>query len=377
MANIHMVAAKYLFDGQKVYQNKVLIIENGIVQRVADNNDINTPNSKYLGDGVITPGFIDLQLNGCGGVLFNSNISIEALKIMDQTCLQFGTTSFLPTLITADFELVKSALKVVEQWILKYGTSRGVIGIHLEGPFISKEKHGIHDERFIIKPTEQHLQYIATYANKFPIKMTIAPEMFHVKQIKYLHDAGVVLSVGHSSTIYETALQGINSGITSATHIFNAMSGLSGRNPGVVGAVLNNDIYASVITDLFHVDKANIELLHKIKGDKLYIVTDAMPCLGADIDEFYLSGKKIFVRDGKCVDENGVLGGANISISDSIKNCMNYCSIPLEDALKMAVSTPAKVMGLYDNLVKIVDVPANKLVYMDLDNFNCDTIYQN
>ncbi|MFN8769390.1 MAG: N-acetylglucosamine-6-phosphate deacetylase [Neisseriaceae bacterium] len=373
---MHIVSAKYLFDGNNLCENKALLIDNNIVQQVVDINNVDSSNCKYLGDGVITPGFIDLQLNGCGGVLFNDDISESTLETMYQTCLCFGTTSFLPTLITSEVNDIKKALTVINSWMRQHGNLRGVVGIHLEGPFISKQKSGIHNEKCILEPTDELLEYIASFTKKFPIKMTIAPEVFHMEQIKYLHNAGIILSIGHSNASYQVAKMGIDEGITTATHIFNAMSGLTGRNPGVVGAVLNNNIYAGVIADLIHVDSANIELLHKIKGDKLYIVTDAVTPMGTDLIEFEFVGKRIFVDNGKCVDENGVIGGANISMNESVKNCIKRCDIDLKNALKMAVSTPARLMKLTDKLVKINGNPIDKLIYMDLDSFECKSLNQ-
>ena len=262
---MQIFSAKYLFDGEDILENKAVMIENHIIQAVVELNTINKNECKYLGDGIIAPGFIDLQLNGCGGVLFNTTINKATLETMYQTCLRYGTTSFLPTLITCKFTDIELALKVVQDWFNQYGSSRGVIGVHIEGPFISKYKKGIHSEEYIRAPNSKLLELIASYTKCFPIKMTIAPEIFTLEQIKFLHNAGVVLSIGHSNASYNEAVQGINCGITTATHMFNTMSGLTGRNPGVIGAVLNTDIYAGIIVDLYHVDPANVELTYKIK----------------------------------------------------------------------------------------------------------------
>lgn len=372
--NMKHIAAKYLFDGYNLLQNKVLVFQNQVLQDILDIEDCSKVSFQYLGEGVITPGFFDLQLNGCGGALFNADISAQSLEIMYQTWLRFGTTNFLPTLITTGFAEVKQALNVVNSWIEQYGLLRGVAGIHLEGPFISTEKPGIHDQKFIIMPIDKDLEYIANFAKIFPVKITIAPEVFHMKQIKYLAAAGVIVSMGHSNASYEVAKQAIANGVCTATHLFNAMSGFSGRSPGVVGAVLNTDIYTGIIVDLLHVDSANIEIIHKVKGDKLYIVTDAVTPAGTNLSEFIFAGKRLLVKNGSCVDGNGVLGGANITMNESIHNCVTKCNIPLLSALKMATINPARLMRLDNRLGMIKVGQLSNLVYMDLDDFSCQLV---
>ncbi|MBY0378914.1 MAG: N-acetylglucosamine-6-phosphate deacetylase [Burkholderiales bacterium] len=367
-----LITAKYIFDGFDLLEGKALELVNGNVRRIVDLTE--DPNCINLGNGVVTPGLVDLQLNGCGGVLFNADISSNTLEVMYKTCLRFGTSSFLPTLITCDVPSIKKALTVVYEWVLKHGLNRGVIGIHLEGPFISKEKHGIHNQEYILQPQDELLDYIISYANQFPIKMTIAPEMFHVKQLKRLNEAGIILSVGHSNASYQVTKNAIDNGINTATHVFNAMSGLSGRNPGVVGAVLNNDIYVGVIADLLHVNASNIELLYKIKGDKLYLVTDAVTPMGTTLKEFDLVGNHIYVKNGKCVDVNGTLGGANITMNECVRNCLEQCNIPLQSVLRMASTTPLKVMGLYDSHRKLQNESLDNWIFMELDNYQCTFI---
>lgn len=371
---MHIISAKYLFDGLEILEDKAVVINNNVIQDIVDIKSVKTSEYKYLGDGIITPGFIDLQLNGCGGVLFNETIDTTTLETMHKTCLKYGTVGFLPTLITSDFSDVKTALEVVKSWFELYGNNRGVIGIHLEGPFISVQKSGIHAQEYIAIPERKYLELIISYVRYFPIMMTIAVEHFTNEQIKLLRDSGVVLSIGHSNASYYEALRGINHGVKTATHVFNAMSGLTGRNPGVVGAILNTDIYTGVIADLLHVDSANIELLYKVKKEKLYIVTDAVTPMGTNIKEFMFVGKKIFVENGKCVDADGVIGGANITMNESIKNCVESCNIPLISALKMASTIPAQVMGLDKHIGVIKKMYRANLVYMDVNNYSCDVL---
>jgi N-acetylglucosamine-6-phosphate deacetylase len=366
---IQYLAAKYIFDGVELLENKAIRLVNNQLEIVNYNN--NLINCKYLGNGVISSGFIDLQINGCGGVLFNDNISIDTLLVMQKTCIKFGTTYFMPTLITTGFSDIKKALAVVDEWIGQYGKYNGVVGLHLEGPFISSKKTGIHQKDYIIKPKQEILDYIVSYATKFPILMTIAPEEFTNNELQYLSDKQIILSIGHSNATYQEVIDKIAYGITSVTHLFNAMTGLSSREPGVVGATLNSNLYAGIIADLLHVSSANIEIVHKLKSEFLYLVTDAVTPMGNnEISQFSFAGKQIFVKDGKCQDENGVLAGANITLPDAIKNCFLNCHIPLQQVLKMVTTNPAKVIGLHEQ-IGYLNSYNSRLIYMSLDDYNC------
>lgn len=366
-------SAKYIFDGEKLYDNQVVIVNNDLIKDIIDESNFSGI-VKYLGNGVITPGFIDLQLNGCGGVLFNQQISTNTLATMRKTWLKFGTTGFLPTLITCDFKDVISALNVTKEWFDKFGDKKGILGIHLEGPFISEIKCGIHPTRFIIKPTKDLLEQIVSYRKYFPIKMTIAVEMFSLDQIKYLVDSGIILSIGHSNADYKTAETAIKMGITTSTHMFNAMSGLTGRNPGVIGAILNSNLHTGVIVDMLHVDSANIRLLQKVKQSQVYLVTDAVTPTGTDMTEFGFADKQLYVKDGKCIDKYEVLGGAKLTMNEAVRNCVENCSLSLEESLAMASTIPANVMGIDRLIGKIKIGYRADLIYMDLDNFECEVL---
>ena len=245
----------------------------------------------------------------------------------------------------------------------------------MEGPFLSEEKTGIHPLEFICKPSDDILQQIVGYRKFFPIKITIAIEKFTINQLKFLADNDIILSLGHSNADYVTAVNGFQLGVVkSATHLFNAMSGLTGREPGVVGAVLNSNCYTGIIADLHHVASANIELVHKIKKDLVYLVTDAVTPAGVDLSEFDFAGKHLWVKDGKCVDKNGTLGGAKLTMDEAVANCIQKCNIEQESAFKMASLIPAKVLGI-DNMEGRIKVgyKAN-LTQIELANFQCNVI---
>jgi len=373
---MQVITSQLIFDGENLLENKAILIDNNQIIEVIDRDNLSgTENIEDFGDLIITPGFIDLQLNGCGGVLFNEDITHNTLETMYQTCLRYGTTSFLPTLISCQFDDVITALNVVKDWFENYGNSRGVLGIHLEGPFLSIAKKGIHPEEFIIKPTTELLSQIITYTRYFPIMMTIAVEEFTLEQIKFLVDNGIILAVGHSNANYQQVAASFMAGLTNATHLFNAMSGLTGRNPGVIGAVLNNNIYTGIISDNLHVAPANVELVVKLKPDHTFLVTDAVTPIGTDMKQFKLAGKTIYVdNEGKCIDETGTLGGANITLPQSIKNCINSCNIDLTEALKMATIIPAKAIRQDQQFGRIAKGYNANLVALNLAHFTCNII---
>lgn len=374
-SEMRSITAKYIFDGVNLLTNKtVLIADNQIVDVIDSDKLYDKSQLEDFGNSVISPGMLDLQLNGCGGVLFNADISMETLEIMHQTNLKFGTTGFLPTLITADFNDSITALEVVKEWFKLYGNTRGVLGIHLEGPFLSKEKRGIHPEEYIIQPTDEMLAKIVPYAKLFPIKMTMAAENVKPEQIEFLAKHGIIVSIGHSNASYEVAENAFKHGAKTVTHMFNAMSGMTGRNPGLIGAVLANPVYLGLIVDMLHVDKANVRLMTNLKPNSIYLVTDAVTPTGTDMTEFDFAGKHLYVRDGKCVDDAGTLGGAYLTMNEAIENCVEKCDLSLEQSLTMATLIPARLLGLDDQIGRIAEGYRADLIAIDLESYSCKLI---
>ncbi len=374
-SEMRSITAKYIFDGVNLLTNKIILLADNQIVDVIDSDKLYDKSQlEDFGDSVISPGMLDLQLNGCGGVLFNADISIETLETMHQTNLKFGTTGFLPTLITADFNDSITALEVVKEWFKQYGNTRGVLGIHLEGPFLSKEKRGIHPEEFIIKPTDEMLAKIVPYAKLFPIKMTMAAENVKPEQIEFLAKHGIIVSIGHSNASYEVAENAFKHGAKTVTHMFNAMSGMTGRNPGLIGAVLANPVYLGLIVDMLHVDKANVRLMTRLKPTSVYLVTDAVTPTGTDMTEFDFAGKHLYVRDGKCVDDAGTLGGAYLTMNEVIENCVEKCGLSLEQSLTMATLIPAQLLGVDDQIGRIAKGYRSDLIAMNLNNYSCKLV---
>jgi len=344
-----------LIDGDGVVAGNVVIVRGDRIEAVVAERDFSAdPDVETidLQNAYLTPGFIDLQLNGCGGVLFNNAITAETLEIMHRTNLRSGTTGFLPTLITTSEENMRQALQVVRQYRDK--VDRGVFGVHLEGPYINPERKGIHNVDFIRRPSKEMVEEIAGAAGEFPVMLTLAPECNEPHTVRTLAEAGVVVSCGHSNARYAEAIAGFDAGIRVATHLFNAMSPWTGRDPGVVGAVLErDDVATGIIVDGFHVHYASIKLVKSIKRQGLFLVTDAVTPTGTSMPAFEFGGRTIFVKEGRCVSADGTLGGALITMIEAIANCVRHVGIPLLEAVRMASLYPARVLKRDHELGKV------------------------
>ncbi|ENM5726702.1 N-acetylglucosamine-6-phosphate deacetylase [Vibrio mimicus] len=313
----------------------------------------------------LSPGFIDLQLNGCGGVMFNDEITAKTIDIMHKANLKSGCTSFLPTLITSSDENMRQAIAAAREYQSQYPNQS--LGLHLEGPYLNVMKKGIHSVDFIRPSDDSMIDTICANSDVI-VKVTLAPENNKPEHIEKLVKAGIVVSIGHTNATYTEARQSFESGITFATHLFNAMTPMVGREPGVVGAIYDTpDVYAGIIADGFHVDYANIRIAHKIKGEKLVLVTDATAPAGAEMDYFIFVGKKVYYRDGKCVDENGTLGGSALTMIEAVQNTVEHVGIALDEALRMATLYPAKAIGVDDKLGRIKKGMIANLTVFDRD----------
>lgn len=315
-----------------------------------------------LNGDILSPGFIDLQLNGCGGVMLNDQITADTMQIMHLANLKSGCTSFLPTLITSSDEDMKQAIQAERDYQQQFQNQS--LGLHLEGPYLNVLKKGIHRPDFIRKSDSNMIDIICDNSDVIA-KVTLAPEQNSPEHIRRLRDANIVVSIGHTNATYAEARQGFANGISFATHLFNAMTPMVGREPGVVGAIYDTpEVYAGIIADGFHVDYANIRIAHKVKGEKLVLVTDATAPAGAEMDYFIFVGKKVYYRDGKCVDENGTLGGSALTMIEAVQNTVEHVGIALDEALRMATLYPARAIGVDNKLGQIKpEMVANLTVF--------------
>ena len=341
-----------IYTAKEVLYGHAVVVENDRIKAIVREEALPEDLQRIdLKGNNLTAGFIDLQLNGCGGVMFNEDISVRTLEIMQETNLKSGTTSYLPTFITSPDEGMKSAVNIMRDYLAQYQNQ--ALGLHLEGPYLSREKKGVHREEYIREISPEMKDFLCANADVIT-KITLAAENPTARYIAEFVKCGIVVSIGHSNATYEVAQQGIADGAGFATHLHNAMSPVSsGRAMGVVGAVLDSDIYAGIIVDGLHVDFGNVRIAKKAKGDKLCIVTDAVAAAGADIDSFVFVGKTVYVRDGKCYDANGTLGGAAITMIESVQNAVKEVGIPLDETLRMCNYYPAKAIGVDDKLGSI------------------------
>lgn len=361
-----------VFNGEKFLSGKAVIVDGKYIQSLVDENTLDRTMKKIdMEEDYITPGFIDLQLNGCGGVLFNNDISRETLKTMNETNIRYGCTSYLPTLITSIDENIISALDLVEG--LEDKEELGVLGLHLEGPYISLEKKGIHQPRYIRVLADEIVDKIVSSGSDITKILTLAPENARAEHIKKLADNGINVSLGHTNATYDQVMEKKGSGITLATHLYNAMSPMEHRDPGVIGAVLNTDIKAGIIVDGIHVSYPAVEIAHKIMGERLFLVTDAVAPAGTDMECFIFEGKKIYHTDGKCMGEDGTLGGSALTMIAGVKNLVKYVGISLEEAIRMATLYPAKAIGVNDRYGSIEEGYVADLTIFDKE-FNINNM---
>ncbi|EGQ7702159.1 MULTISPECIES: N-acetylglucosamine-6-phosphate deacetylase [Vibrio] len=355
-----------IYTGNDVLVKHAVIINGDKIEAVYPIESLPSEmNVVDLNGANLSPGFIDLQLNGCGGVMFNDEITAETIDTMHKANLKSGCTSFLPTLITSSDENMRQAIAAAREYQAKYPNQS--LGLHLEGPYLNVMKKGIHSVDFIRPSDDTMIDTICANSDVIA-KVTLAPENNKPEHIEKLVKAGIVVSIGHTNATYSEARKSFESGITFATHLFNAMTPMVGREPGVVGAIYDTpEVYAGIIADGFHVDYANIRIAHKIKGEKLVLVTDATAPAGAEMDYFIFVGKKVYYRDGKCVDENGTLGGSALTMIEAVQNTVEHVGIALDEALRMATLYPAKAIGVDEKLGRIKKGMIANLTVFDRD----------
>lgn len=297
-----------------------------------------------LDGGWLLPGFVDTQVNGGGGILFNDHVDVESIAAIGEAHVRFGTTAFLPTLISDTAEQIASALAAVDAAI-DAGVP-GVVGIHIEGPFINEVKRGIH-EAHRIRKLDANMLALLTAPRRGKVMLTLAPELCDEDDIRMLVEHGVIVSAGHSDATYEEAQRAIAAGLSGFTHLFNAMSPLHHRQPGAVGAAFDSDAWCGLIVDNVHLHPAVVRLAVKAKGiDRLMLVTDAMPSVGTDDGEFTLQGKRIAVKDGVCFFEDGTLAGTHLDMASALRQTVAVTGLSVPEVAAMASTTPAAFLSL-------------------------------
>ena len=339
------ITGSKLFNGIDFIEHKALLIDDqhiaGIVNKDAIPTDFQV---KKLEGGILSPGFIDLQVNGGGGKLFNNSPDKESLNTIISAHQYFGTTSIMPTVISDSLNILQKCTDTISNEI---DNNHSLLGIHIEGPFFNVKYRGVHQKQYINTINASYLNLFETL-DKFPVMLTLAPECISIKQLKHLKSLGFKILAGHTDANYDQLEEAVKYGLDGFTHLFNAMGQISAREPGVVGSAFDFDeTSASIIVDLHHVHPSliNLSFKQKPKG-KLFFVSDSMATINHGEPSFELYDEVVSESNGRIINSEGKLAGSSITQIDAIKNAYQKCSIPLESAISMATLYPAEYLGV-------------------------------
>jgi N-acetylglucosamine-6-phosphate deacetylase len=353
-------------DGDGFTEGRAVLIADGRITEVvaASERRIRKMPRHDLEGALLLPGFIDSQVNGGGGVLFNDSPSVETIAAIGRAHRRFGTAGFLPTLISDDLDVVARAIGAVRSAI-ESGVP-GVLGIHIEGPFLNVERKGVHDPAKL-RELDASAVGLLTSLRAGRTLVTLAPEMTTPAIIQGLVAAGVVVSAGHTNATYAQITMALRAGLTGFTHLFNAMSQLTGREPGTVGAALDDaGSWCGIIVDGLHTSPVVLRIALRCKPhERFMLVTDAMPSVGTSVSSFELQGRRILVSGSVCVDEDGRLAGSNIDMASCVRNAVQMLGVPLSEAVRMASQWPAEFLGLGGELGRIARGQRANLVAAD------------
>jgi len=368
MSTVYALTGADIFDGETWHAGSAILVDAGTITGIVAQADIPADVRRVaLNGGKLVPGFIDVQVNGGGGVLLNDGPSVKAIRTICQAHFAFGTTALLPTLITDTPAITNAAIAAGKAAALEKVT--GFIGLHLEGPHLSVSHKGTHDPALIRPMEDSDLVAIVEAVQALPVLLTtVAPETVPVDKIKAMVDAGVIVSIGHSGATYETAVAAKDAGASMATHLFNAMSQLGNRSPGVVGAILETgELSAGLIADGFHVSKASMAIALRAKQGpaRIFLVTDAMSTIGTDITTFTLNGRTIRRHDGRLTLEDGTLAGADLDMISAVRFVHRELGLDLEEALRMASLYPAESIRIDHRYGRIGTGYVANIVHLD------------
>lgn len=358
------IAAPSVFNGETTLRDHCVLIRGSYIESVApaDQCPADIPLQRFEA-GTLAPGFVDLQVNGGGDILFNNTPDADSVVTMHTAHRSRGTTALLPTLISDTREVREKALAAVIE--ARAGGCAGILGIHFEGPWFSWARRGAHNEDMLDTPSETDMDWLCS-SRDFPVMVTLAPEQVAPEFIARLAAAGVHVCAGHTDADYETIAAAADNGLQGVTHLYNAMSQLASRQPGAVGAALALDtLWAGIIADGHHVHPASIRLAAKAKPPgKLVLVSDAMATVGG-VGSFDIYGENIREQDGRLVTAEGVLAGSAIGLVDAVRYCHCEVGLDLEECLRMASLYPAGAIGMEASLGRLRDGHRADIVHLD------------
>jgi N-acetylglucosamine-6-phosphate deacetylase len=342
-----IINANILCDNDEIVNGHCLVINSGFIQEICSASDVPTEAFCIDAEGcTLLPGFVDLQVNGGGGFLFNDDPSVETIRKIAEAHYQFGTTSLLPTLISDDLGKVEQGISAVNEAIL--AKVPGIVGIHIEGPFLNSDRNGIHDRTKIRALDDTGLATLKPLVSG-KMLVTLAPECIPDEHLRTLVDQGIVVCAGHTNANFDELMAAFENGVSGVTHLYNAMNPITSRSPGGVGAALfNQDCWCCVIVDGAHVDPVTITLAMRAKGrpDKFVLVTDAMPTVGQVEGSFILNGEIIVAVGDACFNPERALAGSNLNMAKTVKNARDLLNLDLATASRMASINPAQLIGL-------------------------------
>ena len=355
-----------LFSGKEFFDNRALLIDGENIIDIINEHDI--PKNfeiKKLNGGILSPGFIDLQVNGGGGKLFNNSPDKESLNTIIKAHQHFGTTSIMPTVISDSLNVLKRCTTTISEEI---ENNKSLLGVHIEGPFFNVKYRGVHQKQYINTINSDYLNLFESLKD-FPVMLTLAPECISTKQLKHLKSLGFKILAGHTDASYDQLEEAIKYGLDGFTHLFNGMGQISAREPGVVGSALTFDnAAASIIVDLHHVHPSLIQMAYKQKPQgKLFFVSDSMATIHHGEPSFELYDEVVSESNGRIINSEGKLAGSSITQIDAIKNAYQSCNIPLNDAIAMVTRYPAEYLGVANYLGSLKSGYRADLTHFDLD----------
>lgn len=333
-----------LFNKGRLHIGAVLGVLNGRIQIFTEDIQIKEAHQILNFEGIISPGLVDLQVNGGGGVLLNETPTKEAIWDIAKAHRKYGTTGILPTVITDSVSVLSRAVDAVMEAV----GQNGILGMHIEGPHISVERRGTHKAEFVRPLDEDTIRLVERLRSAHvPTMLTLAPDVVSPEDISRLVDLGTVVSIGHSKASADVVRRALEAGASCFTHLFNAMPPMAGREPGVVGAAINSHAFAGIICDGIHVADEMVAMAIRARpiSDRMYLVSDAMPTVGGPT-EFNLYGSKVALINNRLVNSEGGLAGAHTTQNEGVKRLVDRIGISAEDALKMAITVPGNAMGL-------------------------------
>ena len=356
-----------IFDGENFLEDHAVMIDGALIKAVVRRKDVHPKvEIRNLRGGLLAPGFIDVQVNGGGGALLNDDPSVETVRRIADSHREFGTTGLMPTVITDAAAVLAKAIAAVRDAPAQ--GVKSVLGIHIEGPFLDVARKGAHAARFIRGMTTADVEKIAA-ADCGTIMLTLAPNMVAPELIRILSDRGVLVSLGHADATFGEAQAALAAGARAFTHLFNAMSQMNGREPGMVGAALaDRESYVGLIADGFHAHDAAMKVALAAKPrDRIMLITDAMPPAAGGPDRFELQGRQVLRQDGRLQLEDGTLAGSNLTMDEAVRHCVSKLGVPLGDALRMASRNPAGFLRRDHDLGQIAPGYLASLVHVSDD----------